>query len=402
MLTDGFTTSAPEYIYALKMFDQPVSPTFFYVGHRTTPVEQVDTFAVNTVAASGHNYQFDCNGVLVEYTSGNGETQQHILNGLLTAFGAAFPTNPPANGVVTGSGGGALLTFTSTVAGQGISYTAVDSDLTLANVTPNNGIVNDMINIQSENDLWYGVVLCSNTDADIEQLAAYIETQKKIFLATSNDAAIPTSVTTDIASVMKGKSYKRTALIYSALSYNLGIDAAWIGGQLPATPGSNNWAFKTLVDISPDVLTPNQQAILIGVPVAQVAGKNVNIYQTVGGVNITEMGQMIGGQYIDITIGIDWLQSTIETNIYTLLVQNPKIPYTDKGTGTLIAAVRAAIDQGVVNGLIDGASPIVITAEAVADVPQAQRANRVAPTINFTCRLAGAFNSVVVSGIVTV
>jgi hypothetical protein len=274
--------------------------------------------------------------------------------------------------------------------------------LTQANVTPNNGIVNDMLNIINENNLWYGVALCANDDADIEQLSAFIETLKKIYIAVSADAAIPTSSTTDLASYLNGKAYKRTALMYTAISAALGIEAAWMGGQLPAVPGSNNWAFKTLVGISPDVLTATQQAILIGDPVAQVAGKNVNIYQTVGGVNITEMGTMVGGQYIDITIGIDWLQSTLQTNIYAQLVNAAKIPYTDKGTSVLISAVKAAIDQGITNGLIDGNSPITITAPPVSSVSANQRANRVAPTISFSCRLAGAFNAVQVQGIVTV
>jgi hypothetical protein len=402
MLSDGFLTSSPEYIYAQELMEQEVSPVIFYVGHRTTPVEQVDTFAVNTLAPSGHVYSFDLNGTPIAYTAQNGDTQQAVLSALLTAIGVAFPTNPPVSGVVTGSGSGALLTLTSTVAGQGVSYSLIDSDLTHVAVTPNNGIVNDLLNIINENNSWYGIVLCSNSDADIEQLAAEVETLKKIFIAVSQDGAIPTASTTDLASILKGKSYKRTGLIYSVLSYNLGIDAAWMGGQLPATPGSNNWAFKTLVGISPDTFTASQQTILIGVPVSQLPGKNVNIYQTVGGVNVTEMGTMAGGQYIDITIGIDWLEATIQNNIYEAFVQASKIPYTDKGTTVLMSAVQAALDQGVANGLIDGNSPITITAPLVQNVPASQRANRVAPTISFSCRLAGAFNAVIVNGVVTV
>lgn len=406
MLTDGFLTSSPEYLYAEEMFEQPIVPTLFYVGHRTTPVSQVDTIAVNSISPSGQQYEFDLNGTLISYTGVPGDTQQSILTALNAAIVSAFPSStippsPPVTGVVTGSGSGALLTLTSAQQGLGASYAAISSNLTHVAVTPNNGIATDLLNIINENNNWYGIVLCSNTDADIEQLAAAVEPLTKIFIGTSSDAAIPTNATSDLASYLKGKSYKRTALIYSATP-NSGVDAAWMGGQLPAVPGSNNWAFKTLEGISPDTLTPDQQSILIGDPVAQVPGKNVNIYQIVGGVDVTEMGTMAGGQYIDITIGVDWLKAEISTNLYTALTQSPKIPYTDKGTGVLISAVRAAIDQGVVNGLIDGNSPITITAPSVLSVPATQRANRVAPTISFTCRLAGAFNAVVVNGTVTV
>jgi Protein of unknown function (DUF3383) len=314
MLTNGYTISSPEYIYALEMFEQALTPTEFLVGQRTTAVAQVDHLIVNSLSGiPGHIYKFTLNNT------------------------------------------------------------------------------------------WYGMCLTQGTDADVLQAASLIESLKKIYLAISDTAAIPTTSSTDIASVLMGKSLKRTALMYTNTSYiNEGKDSAWLGGQLPAVPGSNNWAFKTLVGCTPDNLTATQQGILIGNPVSGVAGKNVNIYQTVGGQNITQMGTMAGGQFIDITIGIDWLESTLQTNIFVALVQAAKIPYTDKGTGILISAVKAAIDQGVVNGLIDGASPITITAASVLSVPSNQRATRVSPTISFSCRLAGAFNAVVVQGTVTV
>jgi Protein of unknown function (DUF3383) len=402
MLTAGYTVDSPEYIYALELFEQALSPTEFLVGQRQAAVEQIDTFTVNTVVSS-HSYAFTLNGNVISYTSISTDSYSQILNGLLTDIGTVYPTNPPVTGAITGSGSGTTLTLTSTVAGTAVLYSAIGTDLTHVNTTPNYGIQNDINAIISVSNQWYGMCLTQGTDGDIEQAAALIETLTKIYIAISDTSAIATSSVTDVGSILQGKSYKRTALIYTATgNISEGKDAAWLGGQLPATPGSNNWAFKTLVGCTPDVLTQNQQAILIGDPVAQVAGKNVNIYQTVGGVNITQMGTMAGGTYIDITVGVDWLQSTIQTNIYAYLIQNAKIPYTDIGTGILISAVKAAIDQGVTNGLIDGQSPITITAPSVATVPAAQRAGRVAPTITFSCRLAGAFNAVIVNGTVTV
>ena len=402
LLNNGYTTASPEYIYAQELYEQAISPTEFFVGLRTTPVAQVDTFSVNSISPTGQVYDFNLNGTLITYTAISSDTQQAILNNLLTEITTAIPVNTPVTGTVTGSGSGALLTLTSVVAGQGVNYSLISTNLTHTNTTANNGIATDLSNIVNVNNSWYGIILCSNSDNDIEQLAAAVEPLRKIFIGVSNDSSIPTVSTTDIASYLKSKGYKRTALMYSPLSYNLGIEAGWMGSQLPQTPGSNNWAFKTIIGISPDTFNSTQQNILIGDPVAQVEGKNVNIYQTVGGQDITQMGTMAGGQYIDITIGIDWLSSTLQTNVYQALVSNPKIPYTDVGTGVLLSAVKSAIDQGVVNGLIDGNSPITITAPSVLDVPASQRANRVAPPISFSCRLQGAFNAVIINGIVTV
>lgn len=405
MLTAGYDIGDPEYIYAQEMFEQGLNPLEFYVGMRTTAVAQVDTFAVATLT-TGHNYQFTLNGLVISYTATSEDTQQSVLTALLADIGTVYPTNPPVTGVVSGSAGTALLTLTSVIAGQTVSYSAIDASLTHIALTASNGIANDLAALIAVNNLWYGIVLCSNSDNDIEQLAAAVEPLTKIFIGTSQDGSIATSSTTDILSVLKSKSYKRTALIYSPASFNLGIDAGWMGGNLPAVPGSNNWAYYTVAGISADTISSSAASNIIGDPVAQIAGKNGNIFQTVGGVNVMQMGQMVGGQYIDITIGLDWLKSTIQNNIYAALVAasnaSSKVPYTDLGSTAMQSQVKAAIDQGVTNGLIDGNSPITISAPLVASVSALQRQNRVAPTITFSCRLQGAFNAVIVNGTVTV
>lgn len=401
MLTDGFLITDPEYIRAAELLSQDLSPAIFYVGHYSASVKQVDTLAVNTVTAA-HVYTFTLNGTVISYTAGGGDAQQDILDGLNAAITTAFPSNSPVVGVRTGTGGSALLTLTSSAFGVPVTYTAVDSLLTHLLVTANHSIPSDIAQAQIQNDSWYGVDVVSALAADIKEVAAFIEGLKKIYIGVSSDSDVPSSSTTDIGSFLKAAGYKRTALMFTLAGINQGIASAWMGGQLPAVPGSNNWAFKTLNGISADDLTANQQQFCIGVPESGVKGKNVNIYQPVGGVNITQMGTMGGGQFIDITIGLDWLESELQTNIYAALVNATKIPYTDKGVSVLISAVKQAIDQGVVNGLIDGDSDITITAPPVLSVSSNQRANRIAPTISFSCRLQGAFNAVIVNGTVTV
>ena len=405
MLSNGYTISSPEYVYAEEMFEQQVTPTEFFVGKRTSVVAQVDTLAVATLD-DAHLYQFTLNGSVISYQASGSDTQQAILSALLADIATAFPLGAPVTGVVTGTGSGALLTLTDSKPGLGFSISAVDADLTHVALTPSNGIADDLAKLIAVNNSWYGIVLCSNSDNDILQLAAAVEGLTKIFIAASSDSAIATSSTTDLMSVLKGKSYKRTALVFSPASDNLGIDAAWMGGQLPLTPGSNNWAWQTLAGISPDSLTDNQIGILVGNPAAQVEGKNANIYTTIGGVNATLFGQMAGGQYIDITVGVDWLKSQIQVNILESLkgaaALNSKVPYTDLGVSVFEQDVRAAIDLGVTNGLINGADDITVSAPLVASVPINQRAGRLAPTISFSCTLAGAINSVKVNGTVSV
>lgn len=265
--------------------------------------------------------------------------------------------------------------------------------------TNSGSLVTDIQAIQGVSDLWYGLSVTSNLAADIEAVAAYIETQLKVFVGASSDAAIITSSSVDVASVLKGLAYKRSALLYSAQA-NKGPDAAWLGGQLPQVPGASTWKFKQLVGITPDIFTATQRNYAIGVP--GTPGKNCNIYETVGGVGITEEGTMAGGQFIDLTVGIDWLTSTMKTNVFSLLVNALKIPYTDQGAAIIQNGVFQTLRQGVANGLIDGSSPITVTVPSVLSVSTTLRAERVLPNVNFSCRLAGALHFVQINGTVTV
>lgn len=401
-LSAGGSIADPEYTQLVEAFSQPLRPVEVGVGTYTPAVAQVDTFQVNTLDTASHPYQFTLNGEVIGYTSVGGDTQQSILDNLLTAIATQFPTDPPVSGVRTGTGAGAILTITSTVPGAAVTYTAIDADLTYASVTPNHSIVEDIITLQAVPDLgnlWYGLSICSQTSSDIEQVAAYIETQLKIFVGAPTDPAILTTSTIDVASVLKGRGYTRTALLYAGTP-NDGRSAAWLGGQLPQVPGSNTWDLKTLVGISPDSFNDTQRQIAIGLPL--IPGKNCNIYETVGGVNVTESGFMVGGQFIDITVGLDWLRSTLQTNVFALLVQSPKVPYTNQGIAVVENAVHQTLLQGVSNGLIDGNSPITVNAPDVLDIPQADRAARLLPDVTFTCRLAGAIQNVIINGTVSV
>lgn len=412
-LADGHVTSDIEYTYLTEAFEQAVQPAQVAVGKRTPAVNAVDTLTVNTLV-SAHNYTFTLNGNVIAYTSTGTDTQQSILTALAAivnalpspygAYGQAY------NGVVTGTGVAATLTITS-AGGLPVAYTAVDADLTHLQTTPGNNLTADLNNIiaATNGGLWYGLCVAGASDYDIFEAAAFTEAQTKIFVGASGDAAIATSAANDLASVLQGFAYKRTALMYSPGSYNLGIDAGWLGGALPRVPGSNNWKFNTIAGVSPDNYTATQRNTLIGTVAngARVTdGKGVNIYEAIGGVNITEEGWMVGGQFIDVIVGTDALESAMQTAIYAQLVNNPKIPYTDKGVTVIENVVNQALQNASDNpggsGFLDHTS-IVVTVGTVASVPANTRAARILPPglITFTARLTGAFNFVTVSGTIT-
>ena len=406
MLSDGFTSSDVEYKYVQKIFSQALSPEGCYVGLRTTAVKQIVTLAVSTLT-EGHVYTVTIDGTPVTYTALGGGTKADTLDGLLDEMESLID---PAvcTGVVSGTGDSALLTLTAVTKGVGVAYTAIDSLLTYTQTLASHGIADDLALIANDplGNGWYGLALCSNVAEDIIQAAAWIETKKKIFIAVSADGAVDTAATSDVASVLQSKSYKRTALVYSPASAALGVDAGWLGGQLPQIPGSSTWKFKNIVGISPDTFTATSRTRLIGAAGSSF-GKGVNIYEEVGGVAITEEGWMAGGQYIDVTVGVDYLESRIQNRIYTVLTQAAKVPYTDKGVAMVESEVRGALaevsDAPGGTGFLDQTT-IEVTVKKVADIPVASRASRILPanSIKFTARLAGALHFVVISGTVTV
>lgn len=389
MIADGFLVSDPEYVRGLEAFEQALSPTQIGIGNASAAVTQIDTISVTEVDA--HQYKVGINGVDYSHTAGTGETSAQVISALIALINA----DSNAGAVASGS---STLILSGKFPGAGFTTNIhADANMSLVHTMANHSIVDDLIAIQAQSDLWYGLGVCSAVASDILQIAAWIESQLKIYIPVSADAAVKTSATSDVGSILKGNAYKRTALIFSALTD--GKEAGWMGGVLPTIPGSSTWKFKQAVGTTPDVFSQSERNILIGQP--GIPGKNVNIYEVVGGQAIFEEGVMAGGQFIDVTIGIDWLKSTMQNNVYALLVQAEKIPYTDIGATVIENAIQQTLRQAANNGLVDGTT-IEVSVPAVLSVPVADRANRVLPDVKFSCRLAGAFHFIKINGVVTV
>lgn len=259
-------------------------------------------------------------------------------------------------------------------------------------------IQDDIAAIQESNDDWYGLVLATGTggepeEADILAAAERIESMRKIFAATSESSAIldPQS-TTDLAAKLKERGYARTFLLYGTPS-EFGA-AAWLGAMFPGQPGSASWKFKTLRGVSTKTLSPTQQSA--------ARDKNCNLYLTVGGVPITAEGVTSSGEFIDITHGVDWLQARIQEDVFSLLVNSDKIPFTDGGIAQVENVLRGCLAQGVGAGLLAEDPAPTVQVPRARDVPQPERAARHLPDVRFTGILAGAVHSLTINGTVSV
>lgn len=263
----------------------------------------------------------------------------------------------------------------------------------------------DLAAISAVATTWYQLVLAGLPDADVTSLAPLIEGMGKMMFADSATVAIKGTGTTDLGSVLQKAGYDRTVLSFTTQNQNGTQSSGWVGSEGPATPGSNDWALKPLRGVTAETLTDTERNNLFGSPINGIFGKCVNAYYNQGGVNVTFPGVASSGKFVDITVGIDWLKSSIKTALFQTLANTPKIPYTNAGVALLRAQVERVLREGARNGLLvddDTAFPLTCTAPLVADVAPNERALRRSPPLAFNVKLKGAILTVKVEGSVNI
>jgi hypothetical protein len=164
--------------------------------------------------------------------------------------------------------------------------------------------------------------------------------------------------------------------------------------MLSTLPGSANWAWKNLAAVDPSNLSTTQRT--------NTLNKKCNTYETRGGINITEIGYVVSGDYIDITVGLDWLTSQIQTNLFQALVNLPKIPFTNGGLVTVKGYIMQALTLAVTRGILSSDTPPTVTMPALADISSNDKANRSLTGVTFTGVLAGAINKITINGFISV
>lgn len=384
ILEDGFLSTDPEYVAALAAFAQSPRPAQVAIGRRT-----VDTVNINVSSVViGVDYTVTINGVEFTYTSDTGDAEAQIIAGLIAEVnGGSEP--------VTASTASSKLVLTADVSGEAFTVT-VGQRLALEKpYVASDSIQEDLTAVNSENDNWYGLVITSRDPQDVEDAAEWTEAQVKIFGTASDDADMLDALsTTDIAAVLKAGEFARTFVMYHKDASTEFPDAAWFGRMLPTPPGSATWNFKILSSISASNLTSTQRINLYA--------KNANSYEYRGGTNVAREGKVAEGEFIDVIIGVDWMTARLTEQIYALLRNKPKVPYTNAGVAMVEAEVRAQLDQSIAQGIISNDPAYIVTAPLVRDVPSNDRANRHLPDVRFTATLQGAIHSVQISGVVSI
>lgn len=257
---------------------------------------------------------------------------------------------------------------------------------------------------------WY--VLCTAGIAPryYEEIAAYIETQEKMFCYTEMDFFGGGENGGNAPSV--GNVYYRTCGIYGRETTdqadedvpeaNLYMNVAWVAKWLNYESGSETSAFKTLAGVYPSRLTSTEMKAL--------KESSLNYFITVGNKNISMNGMVVAGEWADIIRFRDWQKNDMQVRVVNLFITRPKVPYTDSGIALvqnqMIASLKAGQDVGGIaedefdeNGeTIPG---YVTSVPLAASLSASEKASRILRKCKFKARLAGAIHFAELTGSLT-
>ncbi len=393
LVTDGFLTTDPEYMAAAAIFSQNPAPTRIAVGRRLLAPTMV--VELTPTAKNSRTYTVKVNGTAFNYASDASATVQEIVEGLKAAYDGA------AIAGITASEDNTKLVFTGS-AGTWFHVEVSDNDgnangmglwSKIQETTADAGIATDLADMLLASSEWYGLILTHRGEAEVEAAAAWVESNKKLLIAASQDTDIKGGSSTDLASDIETSAYARTAILYHHRPKQF-ADAAWMGKLFPFDPGSETWKFKTLAGVDASVLTETE--------ITNVKNKHANWYQALGGVNLTQEGWSGAGEFLDVTRFSDWLRARLQERIYSLLVNSRKVPFTDAGVAAVEAVVKAQLEDGIIAGGLAADPAPTVTVPKVSAISANDKAARLLPNVNFTAKLAGAIHSLTINGQVSV
>lgn len=145
--------------------------------------------------------------------------------------------------------------------------------------------------------------------------------------------------------------------------------------------------------------------------VAGLTQQGINYFTAFGTKRMVAEGYMLGGtMWADEVIGLDWLESELQTDVFNGLAERNKVPLTDPGVAELLSIAEDVMEKAVKNGLVapgvwDG-NPVgavkkgdylekgyYVYADSVSTLSADDRKARKCPPITILAHLGGAIHS---------
>ncbi len=429
-----FGLSAPEYYAAALYFGQSPHPlrlmigrwasadtsAILYGGALSSAEQTIGTWQAITTGS----FKIAINGVDISVTG-----LDFSAATTMTGVAAIINTGLGINGGCTWDGNSFVLTSDAVGAASTLGYAVAAASGTnisaLIKCTSSTAASAPIAGVDAETPAecalilanasaaWFGLTFAATasiTDQQYIDVAALIEglDLKRIFAITTQDAdCLDGTVTNDIMSELKDLAYKRTWTQYSSSSAYAAVSAVSraFSVNFAANRSTITLMYKTEPGVSAELLTESQALAL--------QDKNGNVFvEYVNDTAIIQYGTMASGHYFDEIHGLSWFEDAVQNNVYNLLyTSKTKIPQTDAGQNQIVAAVAAACEEAVNNGLVaagiwnaDGFGQLergqnlpngyYIYASPMALQAQATREQRIAPPIQVAIKLAGAVQEV--------
>lgn len=230
--------------------------------------------------------------------------------------------------------------------------------------------------IETKND-WYFLESDQNGDEEIKELSAWVDTQKKLYGATTSNKELVTQLESE-----------RTFLMYHDDPKSYAAEG-WIGRCAPELPGSITWKFKTING----VLAANIRTS----DLTQLHKDSGNTYIRKMGILQSSEGKVTSGEYIDVMRSQDYLDARLTEEVSRVLYTQKKVAYENSGIALLIAAatsvMKRATEQGIVLKDDAGNGMWEIKARSREDSLKNDIANRVYDGLEILVPLAGAIHN---------
>lgn len=386
MVTAGFALGSAAYRKALAIVAAETKPATFKVWGRTLLNAQAIKFTP-TVTTTGYVYSLDVvlpagTTSTVTYTVLAGATPTTIATAMVALLEAL-------TGVSCADGTG-FMTLTPTATGDRFHLRNVDRGLTVDDTSADAGIATDLAAAQLADPDFYGVILDSNSSAEIVACAAWCEANEKLFLGLSIDSEVYVTGSSDVVSTLKTANYTRSNAIVTRDSAGA-IDAGLMSRQFSKDPGSSTWALKTIPGANVDAWNATELGFM--------KGKNAQFYAVYSGLSLTQNGSAAGGRFFDITYGVDWLKANMTAALLSYLANREKVDFNDVGIGELESPIRMWLTLAESAKLINPGWTVTLPKSAA--IADADKAARNVPGIKFNAVLAGAIHKVNVAGTIT-
>lgn len=289
-----------------------------------------------------------------------------------------------------------------------------DADISAAAMTAS---IAAIIDVDSE---WYW--LCIETAlrdvAGLDGLVSWVGTQNKQLIIDTNDVNTESVADTTSISARHKNTTDRTSTFYhtDAQYYGAFALAASLGTRVfDDADTAYTGKFKKLAGIQPvNIGSAKVQAVTGFTPnigQAVTTGHMANTLINIGGQNfVAEGSTLTPNVFIDEVHVTDWIIARTEEEVLSILLNNDRVPYTDRGMQILASAPRKVMQIARNAGLIAEdlndetglyESSVEITIPKVLTTTENQRKSRIAPAIEIRFRYAGAVHYTTINYTIT-